>query len=296
MLAERIALPLLLLGAGLALIQPCAGQSGTWTATGSLANAGSRTATLLPNGKVLAAGTVQRHGYLPPTYFATAAELYDPASGTWAPTGIPVIPFHSLTATLLPNGKALVTGTMPLTYSVVAELYDPRSGTWSAAGSLHTARDSYTATLLPNGKVLVVGGRTSDYASLASAELYDPARGTWRATGSLETGRTVTRQHCCPTARYSSQVESPTTTFLSRARNSTIRPTGPGVPLAASPRGDSSHRDAAAQRRGARRRWRACPARGLSLARGTLQSGERDLECHWQPSHRADLSHRDVVA
>ena len=36
-LARRIAFPLVLLGAGLALIQPCAGQSGTWTATGSLA-------------------------------------------------------------------------------------------------------------------------------------------------------------------------------------------------------------------------------------------------------------------
>src|SRR5437016_14597661 len=52
-LARRIAFPLVLLGAGLALIQPCAGQSGTWTATGSLANAGFiiQTATLLPDGK-----------------------------------------------------------------------------------------------------------------------------------------------------------------------------------------------------------------------------------------------------
>ena len=38
-LARRIAFPLLLLGAGLVLIQPCAGQSGTWTPTGSLGTA-----------------------------------------------------------------------------------------------------------------------------------------------------------------------------------------------------------------------------------------------------------------
>ena len=38
-LARRIAFPLVLLGAGLALIQPCAGQSGTWTPTGSLNSA-----------------------------------------------------------------------------------------------------------------------------------------------------------------------------------------------------------------------------------------------------------------
>ena len=36
-LARRIAFPLLLLGAGLVLVQPSAGQSGTWTETGSLA-------------------------------------------------------------------------------------------------------------------------------------------------------------------------------------------------------------------------------------------------------------------
>ena len=37
-LARRIALPLLLLTAGMVVVQPCAGQSGTWTETGSLAH------------------------------------------------------------------------------------------------------------------------------------------------------------------------------------------------------------------------------------------------------------------
>ena len=43
-LARRIAFPLLLLGAGLVLVQPCAGQSGTWSATGSLTTGFSNTA------------------------------------------------------------------------------------------------------------------------------------------------------------------------------------------------------------------------------------------------------------
>ena len=81
-LARRIAFPLVLLGAGLALIQPCAGQSGTWTATGSLGTARAvHTATLLPNGKVLVAGGNNYSGML------ASAELYDPASGTWTATG-----------------------------------------------------------------------------------------------------------------------------------------------------------------------------------------------------------------
>src|SRR5262245_54709858 len=62
-LAGRITFPLLLLTAGLLLVQPCAAQSGTWTVTGSLAAALSyHTATLLPDGKVLVAGGWSRTG------------------------------------------------------------------------------------------------------------------------------------------------------------------------------------------------------------------------------------------
>jgi hypothetical protein len=53
----RFAFPLLLLGAWLVPVQPSAGQSGSRTATGRLANGREdHTATLLPNGKVLIAG------------------------------------------------------------------------------------------------------------------------------------------------------------------------------------------------------------------------------------------------
>jgi hypothetical protein len=56
-LARRVAFPLLLLGAGLVLVQPCAGDSGILSYTGSLVAArGLHTATLLPNGQVLVAG------------------------------------------------------------------------------------------------------------------------------------------------------------------------------------------------------------------------------------------------
>src|SRR5437762_3658018 len=81
-LARRIAFPLVLLGAGLALIQPCAGQSGTWTATGRLGTARTlHTATLLPNGKVLVAGGNDYSGTI------GSAELYNPASALCSATG-----------------------------------------------------------------------------------------------------------------------------------------------------------------------------------------------------------------
>src|SRR5450755_2384902 len=187
-LARRVAFPLLLLGAGLVLVQPSAHASGTFVNTGSLATAhDSHTATLLPNGKVLVAGGVNGPG----DQTATAiAELYDPASGTWTATGSLVTARYVHSATLLPNGKVLVAGGFNDSsgYLASAELYDPASGTWTATGSLATARFLPAATLLPNGKVLVAGGNALvGGGAIASAELCDPASGIWTATGSLAT-------------------------------------------------------------------------------------------------------------
>ena len=186
-LARRIAFPLVLLGAGLALIQPCAGQSGTWTPTGSLNTARDfHTATLLPNGKVLVAGGFD--GTIP----LASAELHDPVTGTWTVTGSLANARIGPTGTLLPNGKVLVAGGTNVNSNLAsAELYDPASGTWTATGSLNTGRQDHTATLLPNGKVLVAAGwgGVGPSGRLASAELYDPASGTWTPTGSLITAR-----------------------------------------------------------------------------------------------------------
>jgi hypothetical protein len=91
------------------------------------------------------------------------------------------------TATLLPNGKVLVTGGYNGPDLASTELYDPVSGTWAATGSLATSRYAHTATLLLNGKVLVVGGQQY-FTSLTSAELYDPASGTWTTAGSIGGG------------------------------------------------------------------------------------------------------------
>jgi hypothetical protein len=152
--ARWIALPLLLLTAGLMLAHPCAGAPFEFETTGSLRTARlSHTATLLPNGKVLVAGGTDLFGAF------ASAELYDPARGIWTATGSLVTGRSGHTATLLPNGKVLVAGGTDLNIGALAsaELYDPASGTWTATGSLGTARYYHTATLLPNGKVLVVG-------------------------------------------------------------------------------------------------------------------------------------------
>ena len=180
---------------GAALFDPA---NGTWTTTGSLATGRSgHTATLLPNGKVLVAGGTNSVFGFPNLGILASAELYDPTSGTWTPTGNLTAARSAHGATLLPDGKVLVAGGLsdppqgvPVALAT-AELYDPVSETWLATGSLGAARYFHTMTLLPSGQVLVAGGfysydRTN---SRASAELYHPASGIWVATGSLISAR-----------------------------------------------------------------------------------------------------------
>jgi hypothetical protein len=109
----------------------------------------------------------------------------------WFPAGNMTDGRQSHTATLLNNGKILVTGGFDgATYLSSAELFDPVTRTFTATGSMTTARVDHTAALLNNGKVLIAGGfGGSGDSPLASAELYDPATGIFTATGSMTNAR-----------------------------------------------------------------------------------------------------------
>ncbi len=162
--------------------------SDPFTTTGSMGTARlCHTATLLPNGKVLIAGGGDPS--LGDISFSSA-ELYDPVTGTFSPTGSlgGARVYH--TATLLPNGRVLIAGGYDGTSNISsAEVYDPATGTFSPTGSMGTARAGHTATLLPSGKVLIAAGSAVAYTTTNSAELYDPATGTFTPTGSLVTTR-----------------------------------------------------------------------------------------------------------
>src|SRR5215467_8664303 len=113
-------------------------STGTFTPTGNMnVPRYSHTATLLTNGKVLIAGGRLFGNSL---FALSNAELYDPATGTFAPTGDMTWPQSGHTATLLPDGKVLIVGRVarsgvprfpPSPYTVTADLYDPETGTFS---------------------------------------------------------------------------------------------------------------------------------------------------------------------
>jgi hypothetical protein len=163
----------------------------TFTATGSMASRRvGHAATLLTNGKVLITGGEVEQGMNIPNL--KSAELYDPATGSFSPTGSMSSPREGHTATLLANGKVLIAGGTTAYmngYLASAELYDPSTGSFSSTGSMTTARTGQTATLLSSGKVLLTGGIPDDSSVMASAELYDPATGAFSATGSMSSSR-----------------------------------------------------------------------------------------------------------
>ena len=149
--------------------------AGKFTKTGSRTAARiDATAVLLGNGKVLIAGgegcSDPKHcGSVPAdsNVHLASAELYDPTSGKFTPTGSMAETRVGAPAALLPDGLVLIAGD-----SEWAELYNPDSGRFTRTGK-ETGPDNGTATLLPDGKVLVTGDSFGDTV----AQLYDESSG-----------------------------------------------------------------------------------------------------------------------
>ena len=169
---------------------------GTFVQTGSMTSPrASASGILLANGLVLIAGGTDGNSNL------AAAELYDPATGKFSPTGSMSID-QAGTATLLNDGRVLFAGGANSTGTIAsADVYDPATGKFSSTGAMTVARSSHTATLLPNGRVLIAGGEDIHCMALAAAELYDPATGKFSQTGSMAVGRMVQSAALLPNVR-----------------------------------------------------------------------------------------------
>jgi hypothetical protein len=112
-----------------------------------------------------------------------------PTVGGFTPTGPMTATRNRATATLLEDGRVLITGGDPPDVGSgpgtgSAEIYDPATGTFTATGRMTAAREGHTATRLSDGRVLIVGG-----CPYVAAEIYDPATGKFSATGSLSVPR-----------------------------------------------------------------------------------------------------------
>jgi hypothetical protein len=156
-------------------------------------------AVLLPDDRVLVIGGIVLTGGPPATL--AYCELFDPATGSWTPTGELATARAGHQATLLPDGTVLVTGGDRAglrpdgTYDAhsldTAERYDPATGRWVAAARMPGPRARHRSILLRTGQVLLTGGTggpafTAGYRAVA---MYDPGTDGWSGTGALAGGR-----------------------------------------------------------------------------------------------------------
>jgi hypothetical protein len=134
-------------------------------------------AVLLADGRVLVVGNDSTFSSTMVRDDSAAAELWDPATGTWRATPSLNRPRAEFAAVPLADGRALVTGGLDrgaadASPGTVCEgsglqqsfsstyVYDARTGQegWSRAGLLGTARTAPAAAVLADGRVLVAGG------------------------------------------------------------------------------------------------------------------------------------------
>ena len=99
------------------------------------------------------------------------AELYDPATGTFAARRhLLTAARQYFTATVVDSAVLEIGGLNGATTLQSVEQYQGTA--FAPANDLSTARSAHTATLLNDDTVLVVGGKGTAGVSLATAELY----------------------------------------------------------------------------------------------------------------------------
>ena len=165
------------------LYNPATGQ---WTVTGNMSTPRAQfTATLLGTGEVLVAGGISAVNPNGTAGCIGTAELYNPATGQWTPTGTLNAARGNHAAALLASGQVLVAGGFCYDgsgiYETSAELYDPASGRWTSTGSLNVGHAFAQAAVLTDGTVMIAGGGGR------TAELY--SNGHWKLTTSMIVSR-----------------------------------------------------------------------------------------------------------
>jgi hypothetical protein len=153
--------------------------NGTFNITDSLNFAHLyHTSTLLPDGRVLIIGGLDNViGGV-----ATAiCELYDPTTRIFTITDSLNTSRAGHKATLLQNGKVLITGGSENGNILSsAELFDPSNEIFTNTGNMIQGHESHAATLLNNGQVLITGNLFDN-----SAELFDPQLGVFNSINSM---------------------------------------------------------------------------------------------------------------
>lgn len=160
------------------LFDPSTGRS---VRTGAMAvGRESHVGVRLNDGRVLVSGG--HRGRRADIVLHASAEIFDPTTGRFTPTGAMGTRRHKHDAVMLPNGLVLVTGGSDErdnrgVYDST-ELYDPATGRFRDGPRMQLGRYKHarSSVVMPNGTVLIGGGATQ-------AEIYDPQRNRFTLVG-----------------------------------------------------------------------------------------------------------------
>lgn len=144
------------------------------------------TATRLTDGRVLVVGGRDNNcgGGACEWHSLGTAEIFDPATGSFSPTGSLNVSRFAHSAALLADGRVAIFGGTTTedignTNQVTAvELFDAASGTFSVSGTTLMGRSYHALIQLNTGKYLLAGGFNQNESPTASTEIFDPEAGT----------------------------------------------------------------------------------------------------------------------
>lgn len=161
----------------------------------------SHEALTLADGRVLIAGGRNAQSPAAPgARVLSSADLFDPQTNTFTPTGSMQVARRDPSLVLLDDGRVLVTGGGPgVSISTTmgldsAEIYDSKTGTFRLLSSkMSSLRIFHHAIKLPDGRVLVAGGSQGPgfNNALKTADIFDPKTETFAPAAEMHTSRLV---------------------------------------------------------------------------------------------------------
>ena len=120
-------------------------------------------------------------------------ELFNPASGTWAPAPSMLTARELLAAVAAPDGRIYAIGGTSCPISTCSdtgavEAYNPSLGLWSPVGSLQVPRSGLSAVVAPSGNLIVLGGSVG--SDPTQAQMVEISRSAALRSGRLRRIRT----------------------------------------------------------------------------------------------------------
>jgi|GEM_PF-2039682 len=157
-------------------------QTEIWSMADSLLvarNWGSFTTTTLQDNRILVTGGLTQDSLGAPFLFLNNCEAFNSLTEKWTTTSPMNLGRYNHTATLLYDGRVLVTGGETNNFTTSqCEIYNPNTNSWELTGNMQEERSDHAALPLSQDRLFICGGNgMAPWQN--SCEVYDINLGTW---------------------------------------------------------------------------------------------------------------------